>query len=136
MLQIFLFAAFSEPSDDSIRWENALAFRAVAMTAGHAGGGPRPIDEHEAFWFQIDLSLEPVAALLQYVEAVMLDGMTSLFCASCPNGENARRTLLDPPGSYSLGAGSPVARRCACHRIAVDAATPNRTVAARQLIPS
>jgi hypothetical protein len=35
-----------------------------------------------------------------------------------------------------LGAKLPVARRCACQRIAVDGATPNRVAAARQLIPA
>lgn len=41
---------------------------------------------------------------------------------------------MSPP--CGLGAKLPVARRCACHRIAGEGATPNRAAAARQLVPA
>ena len=54
------------------------------MAAGHVGGGPRLVDEDEAFRFQIDLAVEPVPALLQDVGTVLLDGMASLFLRVIP----------------------------------------------------
>ena len=43
----------------------------------------------------------------------------------CPNGENVARTFLDLPGSHAatqrLRDALPVARRCACQRITVEA---------------
>lgn len=59
--------------------------------------------------------------------------------AHLPDGEDVRRTLFHPARAHFaalwLGAKSPVSRRRACPRIAVEAATPNRLEAARQLIP-
>lgn len=55
----------------------------MPMAAGHVGGRPGLVNEHEACGVQIDLAVEPVAPLLQDVRAVLLDCMSSLFCASC-----------------------------------------------------
>jgi len=52
---------------------------APTMATGHVGGGPRLIDEHEAFRCQIELALEPVLALPQDVGAVLLDRVPGLF---------------------------------------------------------
>jgi hypothetical protein len=62
----------------------ALTLRTAAMAAGHVGGGPGLVDEHEALGFQIELAIEPVLALLQDIGAVLLDGMASLFLRVMP----------------------------------------------------
>ena len=56
-----------------------LAFRAAAITAGHVGGGPRFVYEHEPLGFEVELAVEPLPPLLQDVGPVLLDGMAS-FC--------------------------------------------------------
>lgn len=58
-----------------------LAFQAAAVAAGHVGGGPRFVDEHQAFRVQIELTVEPMPALLQDVGAVLLDRVSGLFSA-------------------------------------------------------
>jgi hypothetical protein len=68
----------------------ALAFGAAAMAAGHVGGGPGFIDEHEALRVQIDLAIEPVVPLLQDVGAVLLDCMSSLFLRVMPRRTKKR----------------------------------------------
>lgn len=45
----------------------AFAPSATAMAARHVGGGPSSVDEDESLRFQIDLAIEPVVALLQYI---------------------------------------------------------------------
>jgi len=59
----------------------ALTLRAAAMAAGHVRRSPRLVDEHEAFRFKIDLSVEPVPTLLQDVGTVLPDRVPGLFCA-------------------------------------------------------
>ena len=54
------------------------------MAAGHVGRGPRLVDEHEALWFEVDLFLEPVQALLQDVGAILLNRVASLFLRVMP----------------------------------------------------
>jgi hypothetical protein len=54
------------------------------MAAGHVGGGPGLVDEHEAFGFQIDLAVEPCVALPQDVGAVLLDRVPGLFLRVIP----------------------------------------------------
>jgi hypothetical protein len=68
----------------------ALAFGAATMAAGHVGGGPGLVDEHEAFRVQIDLAIEPVVPLLQDVGAVLLDCMSSLFLRVMPRRTKKR----------------------------------------------
>jgi hypothetical protein len=67
-----------------------LALRATAMAAGHVGGSPRLINEHEAFRFQIDLPREPVMPLPQDIGTVLLDSMAIRFLRVM-----ARRAYLD-----------------------------------------
>ena len=57
----------------------------------------------------------------------------SQIAISAPRS-SIRRERISPP--CGLGEKSPVSRRCACQRIAVDGATPKRVAVARQLIPS
>ena len=54
------------------------------MAAGHVGGGPRLIDEHEALGLQIELVVEPLFALPQDVGSVLLAGMASLYGMARP----------------------------------------------------
>lgn len=61
-----------------------LALPAATMTAGHVGGGPRLVDEDEAFGFEVDLTVEPVPALPQDVGAVLLDRVPGLFLRVIP----------------------------------------------------
>ncbi|KTR81619.1 hypothetical protein NS277_16405 [Novosphingobium barchaimii] len=61
-----------------------LAFRAATVTAGHVGGGPGLVDEHEAFGFEVDLAVEPVPALPQDVGTVLLDRVAGLFLRVIP----------------------------------------------------
>lgn len=51
------------------------------MAAGHVGGGPRLVDEGEAFGSKVDLSVKPVLTLPQDVGTVLLDRVAGLFCA-------------------------------------------------------
>ena len=67
-----------------------FAFPAAPVTAGHVGGGPSFIDEHEAFGFQIDLTIKPVVTLFQDVGPVLLDGMSSLFLRVMPRRTKKR----------------------------------------------
>ena len=67
-----------------------LAFRAATMAAGHVGGSPGLVDEHEPFRLQIDLAVEPVPALLQDVGTVLLDCMASLFLRVMPRRTKKR----------------------------------------------
>ena len=67
-----------------------FAFLAAAMTAGHVGGGPRFIDEDQAFGFQIELAVEPVVPLLQNVGPVLLDCVSSLFLRVIPRRTKKR----------------------------------------------
>lgn len=68
----------------------ALAFPAATMAAGHVGGGPGFINEHEAFGLQIDLTIEPVVPLIQDVGPVLLDCMSSLFLRVMPRRTKKR----------------------------------------------
>ena len=79
--------AWSEFSDP-LGSETALG--AAAMAAGHVGGGPRLIDEHEALGLQIELVVEPLFALPQDVGPVLLDGMASLFLRVMPRRAKKR----------------------------------------------
>jgi len=54
------------------------------MTAGHVGGGPGLVDEDEAFWFEIDLGVEPLLALPQDVGTIPLDRVPGLFLRVIP----------------------------------------------------
>ena len=54
------------------------------MTAGHVGGGPRLVDEDEAFGFEVDLTVEPVLALPKDVGTVLLDRVPGLFLRVIP----------------------------------------------------
>jgi hypothetical protein len=54
------------------------------MAARHVGGGPGLIDEHEAFGFEVDLTVEPVLALPQDVGTVLLDRVPGLFLRVIP----------------------------------------------------
>ena len=54
------------------------------MTAGHVGGGPGLVDEDEAFGFEIDLAIKPVATLPQDVGTVLLDRVPGLFLRVIP----------------------------------------------------
>jgi len=56
-----------------------LTLGATAMTTRHIGGGPGFINEHKAFWFEVDLPVEPALALPQDVGAVLLDRVAGLF---------------------------------------------------------
>jgi uncharacterized protein YggL (DUF469 family) len=51
------------------------------MAAGHVGGCPCLIDEHQALGFEVKLTIEPGSALPQDVRAVLLDRVAGLFCA-------------------------------------------------------
>ena len=62
----------------------ALALQAAAMAAGHVGGGPGLIDEHETLRLQIDLALEPFITPLQDVGSVLLEGIASLYGMARP----------------------------------------------------
>jgi hypothetical protein len=61
-----------------------LALPAAAMAAGHVGGGPRLVDEDEAFGFEVDLAVEPMLPLPQDVGTVLLDRVTGLFLRVIP----------------------------------------------------
>lgn len=61
-----------------------LAFLTATMAAAHVGRGPGLVDEQEPFPPQIELAVEPVAALLQDVGAVLFDCMASLFLRVMP----------------------------------------------------
>lgn len=58
---------------------HSLAFGAAAMAAGHVGGSPRLVVEYEALRLQIELLVEPVSALPQDVETVLLNRASGLF---------------------------------------------------------
>jgi hypothetical protein len=60
------------------------------MAAGHVGGGPGLVDEHETFRVQINLTIEPVVPLLQDVGPALLDGMSSLFLRVMPRRTKKR----------------------------------------------
>lgn len=68
----------------------ALAFRAAAMTAGHIGGGPGLVDEHETLGGKIKLSVEPLVPLFQDIGTVLLYGMASLFLRVMPRRTKKR----------------------------------------------
>lgn len=61
-----------------------LALRAPAVAARHVGGSPGLVNEHEALWYEIELSLEPVPATPQDVGTVLLRGMGCLFLRVMP----------------------------------------------------
>ena len=61
-----------------------LALAATAMGARHIRRRPGLIDEHEPFRIEVRLRLEPVAALLQDVRAVLLDRVPGLFFRVTP----------------------------------------------------
>lgn len=74
----------------------SLAFLAAPVTAGNVGGGPGTIDEHEAFWFEIDLTIEPVLALPQDVGTVLFARVSGLFARDPMTHEEAmHRADLD-----------------------------------------
>ncbi len=54
------------------------------MAAGHVRGGPRLIDEHEPFGFQVELAVKPVPTLAQDIGAVLLDRVPGLFLRVIP----------------------------------------------------
>lgn len=49
------------------------------MAAGHGGGGPGLVDEHQALRIEIGLAIEPGPALPQDAGAVLLDRVAGLF---------------------------------------------------------
>lgn len=61
-----------------------FALAAAAMGAGHVGRGPGLVDEDELRRVEVRLRLEPVAALLQDVRAVLFDRVTGLFFRVIP----------------------------------------------------
>lgn len=63
-------------------WEThpqPFAFPAAPVTVGQVGGCPGLVDGDEAFEFEIDLTVEPVPALLQDVGTVLLDCVPGLL---------------------------------------------------------
>jgi hypothetical protein len=61
-----------------------LAFGAAAIAAGHVGRRPSLVDEDQAFWFQIELTVEPVVTLFQDVGTVLLDCVPGLYGMARP----------------------------------------------------
>jgi hypothetical protein len=54
------------------------------MGAGHVRLGPGFVDEDQALWIEIELPLEPFAALAQDIRAVLLGRMCGLFFRVIP----------------------------------------------------
>src|SRR3954452_11761892 len=48
---------------------------------GHLGRGPGLIDEHQAFWLEVELPLEPVSTAAQDIRSVLLGSPRCLFSA-------------------------------------------------------
>ena len=61
-----------------------LAPAAAAVAAGHVGGGPGFVDEHQALGIEVELALEPGLARVQDVGAVLLDRVPDLFLRVIP----------------------------------------------------
>ena len=76
-----------------------LAFGAAAMAAGHVGRRPGLVDEDQAFWFQIELTVEPMATLLQDVRTVLLDRVPGLFFRVMPWRTKKRCSVPIPTGA-------------------------------------
>jgi hypothetical protein len=76
-----------------------LAPRAAAMAAGHVGGGPRLVDEHEALGVEIELAVEPALALLQDIGPVLLDRVPGFFLRVIPCRAKNRCTVPMPSGT-------------------------------------
>jgi hypothetical protein len=53
------------------------------MAADHVGCRPGLVDKDKAGRIEVELAIEPVAALLQDVRAVLFDSVPGLFSASC-----------------------------------------------------
>jgi hypothetical protein len=51
----------------------------AAPQAGHFGGGPGLVDEHQPGRIEVELGVEPGFATLQDVRPLLLGGMRSLF---------------------------------------------------------
>lgn len=56
-----------------------LAFRASTRAAGHVGGGPGLVDQHQAVGIEIELAVEPALPLPQDVGPFQLDRVPGLF---------------------------------------------------------
>ena len=54
------------------------------MAARHLGRGSRLVDEHQSFGIEIELAVEPGAALAQDIGPVLLDRVASLFLRVIP----------------------------------------------------
>ena len=69
-----------------------LSLRRSATDAGHVGGGPRLVDEDEAFWVKVELVLEPGRAPPQDVGPVLLGRVRGLFFTVIPRRSKKRHS--------------------------------------------
>ena len=75
----------------------ALAPGTSAVAPGHVRRGPRLVDEDEALWTEVELVLEPVSTLPQYVGTVLLDRMTGLSGWPTPHHRRRLRRTEEEP---------------------------------------
>ena len=78
------------------RRAQAFAARSPAVRSGHLCRGPGFVNEHEAFGFQIELTIEPRSALAQDVWAVLFDRVPGLFLRVMPRRSKNRHKVPIP----------------------------------------